>query len=60
MYLFKKYIKVYTTMNLTKFLQRTYLMSITSHSKTPAPTTSYGFLLTTSAAVMYSYPVMDP
>ncbi len=61
MYLFKKYVEVYTTMDLTKFFTAKNLLD--EHhirSKTPAPTTSCGFLLTTSAAVMYSYPVMDP
>lgn len=33
MYLFKKYVEVYTTMDLTKFFTaKTCLMSITSHS----------------------------
>ena len=51
MYLFKKYVEVYTTMNLTKFFTAKNLLD--EHH-------IYGFLLTTSAAVMYSYPVMDP
>lgn len=61
MYLFKKYVEVYTTMNLTKFFTAKNLLD--EHHipfKDTSTNNSYDFLLTTSVAVMYSYPVMDP